>query len=117
MVRIRRSMVATMASSWVERRATTAGTSYRVKFRVGGRESSPRYAGAFRTMREARIRRDWVAGELAAMRVPDLDALQEPVLAPTIAEAAKRWQESRVDVAEATRVQHRSSLHSLIPLI
>jgi hypothetical protein len=51
------------------------------------------------------------------MRVPDLGALQEPVRVPTITEVAKRWQESRVDVAEATRVQHRSSLHSLLPLI
>jgi integrase len=106
-----------MSSAWVERRATKAGARYRVKFRVGGRESVPRYAGAFRTAREARIRRDWVAGELAAMRVPDLAVLAEPTPAPTIIEAAKRWQESRVDVAEATRVQHRSSLHSLLPLI
>jgi integrase len=68
-------------------------------------------------MREAKIRRNWVAGELAAMRVPHLDALQAPERAPTLAEAAKRWQSSRVDVAEATRIQHRSSLHALVPLI
>jgi len=30
-------------------------------FRVGGRESMPRYGGAFSTMREAKIRRDWIA--------------------------------------------------------
>jgi integrase len=106
-----------MPSAWVERRAAKAGTRYRVKFRVGGRESVPRYAGAFRTRREAKIRRDWVAGELAAMRVPDLGVLAEPEAAPLIRDVAKRWQESRVDVAEATRVQHRSSLHSLLPLI
>jgi len=56
-----------MPSSWVERRKTKGGTGYRVKYRAGGRESVPRYAGAFRTMREARIRRDWIAGELAAL--------------------------------------------------
>jgi integrase len=39
-----------------------------VRFRFGGRESVPRRAGTFRTQREAKIRRDWVAGELAAMR-------------------------------------------------
>jgi hypothetical protein len=43
-----------------------------VNFRVGGRESMPRYGGAFSTMREARIRRDLIGGELAALRVPEL---------------------------------------------
>jgi len=58
-----------MASAWVARRARSGGgVSYRVLFRIGGRESSPRYAGALSTMREATIRRNWVAGELAAMR-------------------------------------------------
>jgi integrase len=61
-------------------------------------------------MREARIRRDWVAGELAAMRVPDLKALQEPESEPTLREVAVRWQASRQDVRETTAVQHRTSL-------
>jgi integrase len=33
------------------------------------------------------------------------------------APTAKRWQTSRVDVSGATRVQHTSSLHALLPLI
>ncbi len=41
-------------------------------------------------MREAKIRRDWIAGELAALRTPDLALLREPVLAPTLAEASQR---------------------------
>jgi integrase len=49
--------------------------------------------------------------------VPDLSLLAEATPTPTIAEAAKRWQESRVDVSEATRTQHRSSLHALLPLV
>jgi hypothetical protein len=32
-------------------------------------------------------------------------------------EAAKRWQESRVDVAENTRLQHRSAVRMLLPLL
>jgi integrase len=86
-------------------------------FRLGGRESSPRYGGSFRTMREARIRRDWVAGELAAMRVPDprrLAALEE---VPTLAEAAADWQASRVDVSAATATYHRSALARARPLL
>jgi integrase len=106
-----------MASSWIERRSTSRGTRYRVRFRLGGRESVPRFGGAFRTMREARVRRDWVAGELAAMRVPDLSVLAEPASEPTLSEIAVRWQESRQDVREATAVQHRTSLNHVNRLL
>jgi hypothetical protein len=107
-----------MPSSWIIPRATKdGGKRYRVLYRVGGAESKQSYAGSFPTKTEALARKRWVDGELANMRVPDLGVLVEPARVPTIAEAAKRWQESRVDVAEATRIQHRSSLHSLLPLI
>jgi integrase len=86
-------------------------------FRTGGRESAPRYAGAFRTMREARIRRDWVAGELAAMRVPDLTLLAEKPPAPLLRDVAARWQESRVDVRENTRIQHRTAVGRLLKVL
>jgi integrase len=68
-------------------------------------------------MREALACKQFVAGELAARRVPDLGALTEPVLAPTFSEAARRWQASRVDVAEATQVQHRTALNRALPII
>jgi integrase len=86
-------------------------------FRLGGREASPRYGGAFGTMREAKIRRDYIAGELAAMRVPDLRRLAAPERAPTLAELAERWQASRVDVAENTRLMHRSAVQAMLPLL
>jgi hypothetical protein len=54
---------------------------------------------------------------LAARRVPELEAFGEPILAPTFAEAAKRWQASRVDVAEATKVQHRSAINRALPIM
>ena len=57
---------------------------------VRGRESRPRYGGSFRTQREALTRKQFIAGELAARRVPELAAFDEPVTAPTFAEAAKR---------------------------
>lgn len=107
-----------MASVWITTRATKAGERrFRVEYRLGGRESATRYAGSFRTLREARARRGWVEGELAAMRVPDLSLLREPELAPTFAEAAKRWQASRVDVAEATTIQHRTALNRVLPVL
>jgi integrase len=79
-------------------------------FRAGGREAAPRYGGAFSTMREAKIRRDFVAGELAALRMPNLRLLAEAKRAPTLAEAAELWRESRVDVAENTKIQHRTAM-------
>lgn len=106
-----------MPSAWVARREVKSGVRYRVMFRLGGRESVPRYAGAFTTMREAKIRRDWAAGELAAMRVPDLRSLVEPVAAPTLRDVAERWQASRVDVRESTRIQHRTALGRVLPLL
>jgi integrase len=99
-----------MASAWITTRGTRdGGKRYRVLYRVGGRESTPRYAGSFPTRRDALTRKAWVTGELAAMRVPDLAKLAEPATAPTFAETAKRWQASRVDVRESTLVQHRTA--------
>jgi integrase len=104
-----------MASVWIRTRPTKdGGKRYRVEFRLGGRESRIRYGGSFTTKREATIRAGWIAGELAAQRVPELGAPAEPVAAPTLSEAARRWQESRVDVAENTRLQHRSAVRMLL---
>src|SRR5262245_50747114 len=107
-----------MASAWIERRRTRSGEPrYRVEYRLGGGGSRSRYAGSFKTKREALVRKAWVAGELAALRVPDLAVLRERLLAPTLTEAARRWQASRVDVAEATTVQHRTALNRALPLL
>ncbi len=71
-----------------------------------------RYAGSFKTKTEALERRRWVTGELAALRVPDIRALeQEPVHAPTVAEAAARWQGARLDLAENTKTRHGLELN------
>jgi integrase len=99
-----------MASCWITTRATTDGKRYRVLYRVGGRESAPRYAGSFRTKRDALARKAWVTGELAAMRLPDLSRLAEPKATPSFAQVAKRWQASRVDVRQSTVIQHRTAL-------
>jgi integrase len=107
-----------MPSVWIEKRRTKAGNiRRRVLYRLGGHESKNHYAGTFATQREALIRRDWVRGELAAMRVPDLTLLREPEPAPTFAAAATRWQVSRVDVAEATTTQHTTALNRALPII
>jgi integrase len=109
-----------MPSVWIERRRRTGlagGFSYRVEYRLGGRESRSRYAGSFPTKREALARKAWVAGELAALRVPDLSALAEPTVSPTLRAIAERWQASRVDVRESTTVQHRTALNRVLPVL
>jgi len=108
-----------MSSSWIVKRTTGSGKArYLVRFRVGGRESSVQHAGAFTTMREAKARRDWAAGELAHMRVPDIRSLaQQQPTAPTFAEVVKRWQASRLDIRENTRLQHGTALTRVMPII
>jgi integrase len=106
-----------MASTWItRRRRSDGGTTFRVLFRLGGRESMPKHGGSFRTMREARIRRDWIAGELAVARVPNL-TLNSPSRERTLEAAAIAWQASRVDVAESTATTHRVNLRRILPVL
>jgi hypothetical protein len=59
----------------------------------------------------------WISGELAACRVPDLALLEAEPAKPTFAVAAERWLASRIDVAEATRRQNRTSAGRAFPVI
>jgi integrase len=106
-----------MPSVWITTRTTRTGKRHRVGYQLGGRGSRSRYGGSFKTKREALLRKQWIAGELAALRVPDFTLLQEPALAPTLAEAAARWQASRVDVAQTTATQHQTALNRALPVL
>ncbi|MHB8641404.1 MAG: tyrosine-type recombinase/integrase [Gaiellaceae bacterium] len=64
-------------------------------------------------MREARTRRDWIAGELAAGRVPNVSfAVTTRV---TLRDVAERWKASRVDVAAGTLQTYTVALGRLLP--
>src|SRR5262249_24281572 len=64
---------------------------------------------------EALERRRWIASELAAMRVPDLASLRrEPARAPSLAGAAAAYRASRIDIADATRVNLGTSLDLIV---
>jgi integrase len=107
-----------MPSVWIRQRATKDGhRRYRVIYRLGGRETSTEYAGTFKTEREAKARKAWVAGELAAMRRPQVAVLSQLRQAPSIAEACHAWRATRVDVTEGTRVLHRVALDRVISLL
>lgn len=82
-------------------------------YRLGGRETAPRYGGSFRTQREALGRKAWILGELAAMRVPDL-RLATPTGAPTLKDAADVWRASRVDVSDGTLQTYRVAIGRLL---
>jgi integrase len=102
-----------MASVWLSTYTAKDGTRrHRVYFRLGGRESTPRYGGSFKTKREANARKAWISGELSALRVPELRKMEA---APTLAHAVARWRESRLDVRPGTRVFHRVALERLLP--
>jgi hypothetical protein len=96
-----------MASAWIRKRRTKDGSvRWRVEYRLGGAGTRKRYAGSFRTNREALIRKAWVSGELAARRVPDLSAFAEPTPPATVTDATKRWLASRIDVEETTKTRN-----------
>jgi hypothetical protein len=60
-----------MASSFVVTRETKSGARrFVVRYRLGGRAWPVQHGGSLSTMREARARRDLIAGELAAGRNP-----------------------------------------------
>lgn len=104
-----------MASAWIERRIARDGTPrFRVRYRVGGRETTAAFAGSFKRRQDAVTRQRWVLGELAALRVPNL-RLVEPVAPTTLREVAERWRASRVDVSEGTMETYYVSLNRLLP--
>jgi integrase len=107
-----------VASVWIKTRSTKDGSRrYRVEYRPGGRDTRTAFAGSFRTKRLAVVRAGWVETELAAGRTPDLVLAPAQKSSPTVKQAAERWQASRVDVAEATTVQHRTALNRALPTL
>jgi hypothetical protein len=81
------------------------------------RISSVRYAGSFRTLREAKIRRDVVAGSLASLRLPELRLLGDEPKRPTVAARGHEWLASRIDVAESTKTRNGLELDRIRPLL
>jgi integrase len=101
-----------MASVSIRRRETQSGPRFQVRYRLGGRAHPVQHGGSFRTLKEARTRRDFIAGELAAGRNP-VDALRAMVERPpvrTFRQWAEAYRASRVDIGAETRKNMRSHL-------
>jgi integrase len=80
-----------------------------VEYRLGGRESRVQHGGAFHTQREAQVRRNWIAGEIAAMRVPDLTRLPDAPQPKTLSEAMIEYAASRPDVGVSRQKTYRQA--------
>jgi integrase len=108
-----------MASASITVRRTGSGRRYVVRFRLGGRSYPVAHGGSFKTLREARARRDLVAGELAAGRNPRdlLRRLTEPVTVRTLEQAFDHFIASRIDVASSTLENYRTARERLLPLL
>jgi integrase len=93
-----------MSSVSIRRREAKSGARFQVRYRLGGRGYPVVHGGSFPTLREARLRRDLVTGELAAGRNPAeiLRALVETPQRRTFAQVAADYRASRVDASEGT---------------
>jgi integrase len=85
-----------MSSVSIRRRET----SFQVRYRLGGRAYPLVHGGSFKTLKEARARRDFVAGELAANRNP-AEALRAQSTSPrrSLRQWAEAYRTSRVDLS------------------
>jgi integrase len=105
-----------MASASITRRRTKSGPRYVVRYRLGGRAYPIQHGGAFLTIREARARRDLIAGELANGRNP-ADVLRSMVATPPRVEMLSVWRDrfirSRNDADANTIANYQSSLNAL----
>lgn len=101
-------------SVYITSRLTKSGTRYVVRYRRGGRLFKLLHAGSFKTLKEARARRDFVAGELAAGRDPaeSLRVDQEP-RRTTLRQWGDVWLASRVDLDDSSRAAYRSHLRAI----
>lgn len=93
-------------------RATKTGKRYVVRYRRGGRAHPLIHAGSFKRERDARTRRDLVAGELAAGRDPRvmLTQLTDPVEIKTFVTRAHEWLATRIDLKATTRDTYRDAI-------
>jgi integrase len=106
-----------MASAFIVTRKTSRGRRFVVRYRLGGRAWPIQHGGSFATMREARARRDLIAGELATGRNPAdvLRAMVERPAVRTFSSWAAAYRGARPDIGEETRKNVVSHLKRLEP--
>ena len=97
-----------MSPSWIRTRKTADGEKrYQVLYRRGGRAWSVESGGTFKTLKEARTRRDYVGGEIAAGRNPRDSLRKTAKPRRTLDDWFELWVKTRIDVDERTRENYR----------
>lgn len=102
-----------MASASITVRTTKTERRFVVRFRLGGRAYPIVHGGSFRTLKEARARRDLIAGELANGRNPAEILAPAPVSRrrESLSVWCDRFLKSRHDADDNTITNYRSSLN------
>lgn len=102
-----------MPSLTITKRDTKSGRRYVVRYRLGGRAYPIVHGGSFKTEREAKLRRNLIAGELAEGRNPE-DLLArltaEPAVVATLGTWVSKFLESRIDADANTLRNYRTAL-------
>ena len=105
-----------MATVTITTRRRKDGPRYVVRYRLGGRAYPIVHAGAFKTLKDAKARRDLVAGEIAHGRNPAELLVQARTTTQSFVSFetwGERFVASRIDVAENTRKMYRSHLRKI----
>jgi integrase len=108
-----------MSSLTITTRRTKSGPRYVVRYRLGGRAYPVEHGGSFKTLRDAKARRDLIGGELAAGRNPAeaLHTLRETPRRRTFSDLYDAFTASRVDVAEQTKANYATHRIRLVELL
>lgn len=97
-----------MASLTITTRQTKSGRRFVVRYRLGGRAYPIVHGGSFKTLKEARGRREFIGGEIAAGRDPAValkTLLEAPTAVRTLADWSPLYLASRHDVANLRAVE------------
>jgi integrase len=103
----------------VTRNTEKSGRRHVVRYRRGGRGFPIVHGGSFRTLKEAKARRDLIAVELAAGRSPrdTLDvAVQSSTSRRTLREVADAYRASRIDIAPKTAASLDAHMKAILPM-
>lgn len=109
-----------MPSCFIVKRPTRSGRrKHVVRYRLGGRTWPIQHGGSFPTEKEAKKRRDLIAGEIAAGRNPEvlLREMANPSPTRTFADVFDAFVASRVDVKPATLDNYATHRVRLVELL
>ena len=104
-----------MPSLMIVTRQAKDGPRYVVRYRLGGRAWPVIHGGSFKTQREAKARRDFIAGEISAGRNPAVALralLERPAVTTivTVDEWAEKFLASRLDIDATTKRNYGTAL-------